>query len=294
MQLLIDRNKSLRFILTGSSARKLKRGHANLLGGRAWFCELHPLVAPEVEFSRIQDRVNIGSLPAVLDSETPRQDLSAYVGTYLKEEILTESLTRSIENFSRFLQFASHLNGQQVNFTKIGNDAEIPPRTVKDYFQVLEDTLIARLLPAFQKTTKRKPAATAKFYFFDVGIANTLLRKGTIASGTPDFGLALEHLIFLELIAYINYHRFDRQLSYWRSLSQIEVDLLIDDEIAIEVKSTARVSIQDTKGLKALSEDIRLKRQIVVSSETKTRNIDGVEILPYHAFLKKLWNGEIF
>lgn len=294
VQLLIDRNKNLRFILTGSSARKLKRGHANLLGGRARFCKLNPLVSPELEFQRYEDRLNIGSLPAIIDSEGPQKDLMDYVGTYLKEEILAESITRSIENFSRFLEFASHLNAEQINYTKIGNDAEVSPRTIKDYLQVLEDTLVAKLLPAYKKTTKRKPSSTSKLYFFDLGVANILIKKGKISPGTPDFGKALEHLVFLELSAYLDYSFSLETLTYWRSLSQFEVDFLIEDHTAIEVKATSRVSSQDLKGLNALSEEIKLKHKIVVSGEKHLRVVNGIQIMPYPIFFKKLWNGEIF
>ncbi len=293
IQLLIDRNPSLRFILTGSSARKLRRGKVNLLGGRALFIRFHPLMSSELDYERTLDRLNWGSLPAVIDSPFPSQDLNSYVGVYLKEEIQAESLTRSIENFSRFLHFSSYLNTQQINYTKIGNDAQIPVRTVRDYFDVLKDTLIADLLPSFQETKKRKAVATEKCFFFDTGVARSLARHGLIAEGTTEFGHGLEHLIYLELISYKDYSFKDFQLSYWRTLSQIEVDFLIDDHIAIEVKASTRVSTQDLKGLKALGEELTLKRAIVISNEKEKRKVSGIEIIPYKEFLRSLWNGEI-
>ncbi|MFW7379666.1 MAG: ATP-binding protein [Oligoflexus sp.] len=295
VQLLIDRNKDLRFILTGSSARKLKRGAANLLGGRAYFLNFHPLVSSELGggAARILDRCNYGSLPAIIDSIVPKRDLDAYVGVYLKEEIQAEALTRSIENFSRVLNFSAHLNTEQINYTKIGNDSGVPPRTVRDYFQIFSDTLIAHILPPFQKTSKRKPVATDKFYFFDVGVARSLARGGELALGTPEFGKALEHLILLELIAYRDYNWKDSSLHYWRSQSQLEVDFLINESIAVEVKASARVSNQDLKGLKALSEDVSLQRKIVVCGEKEKRIVDDIEIIPYGDFLKELWDHEI-
>ncbi|MCI0444289.1 AAA family ATPase [bacterium] len=294
IQLLMDRNKNLRVIMTGSSARKLRRGSPNLLGGRAWTCRLHPLISNELHFERLLDRINFGSLPAILDSKHPTEDLKAYTGTYLAEEIRAEGLTRSIENFSRFLEVAGLVNGEQLNFTEIGSDAGVPPRTVREYFQILEDTLVAHQLPAYRKTVKRKPVATSKFYFFDIGVANSLRRTGRIQERSPEFGRALEHLIFLELRAYLDYTRIDEPLTYWRSLSQFEVDFLIGDKIAIEVKAKARVSEKDCKALMALSEEIRLKRRMVVCGETRRRIDDaGNEMIPIQSFLKDLWSGAI-
>jgi predicted AAA+ superfamily ATPase len=295
VQLLIDRNKALRFILTGSSARKLKRGAANLLGGRAYFMNFHPLTSIELGggAARILDRCNFGSLPAIIDADHPKRDLDSYVGVYLKEEIQAEALTRSIENFARVLNFSSHLNAEQINYTKIGNDAGVPPRTVRDYFQIFSDTLIAHILQPFAKTSKRKAVATEKFYFFDLGVARSLARLGEVSLGTPDFGKALEHLILLELLAYQDYNLKDMTIQYWRSQSQFEVDFLINESIAIEVKASARVATQDLKGLKALEEDLPLRRRIVVCGESERRVVDKVEIIPYGQFLTELWDHQI-
>jgi predicted AAA+ superfamily ATPase len=286
IQLLIDRNKDLRFILTGSSARKLKRGAANLLGGRAHFINFHPLVSPELGGgeSRVLDRCNVGALPGIIDSPDAKRDLNNYVGIYLREEIQAEALTRSIESFARVLNFSSHLNTEQINYTKVGNDAGVPPRTVRDYFQIFQDTLIAHILAPYQKTTKRKAVATEKFYFFDTGVARSLARAGDIQQATPAFGKALEHLIYLELLAYRDYTQKDVALYYWRSQSQFEVDFVINDSIAIEVKASARVANQDLEGLKALAEEHTLERKIVVSGESARRTVDGIEIIPYGEF----------
>jgi predicted AAA+ superfamily ATPase len=295
VQRLIDSNRELRFALTGSSARKLKRGAANLLGGRALFLNLHPLVSAELGHgSRILDRLNRGSLPALIDSEYYERELSAYVGVYLREEIQAEGLTRSIGNFGRVLETAALCNGQQVNFTQIGNDAQVPPRTVSDYFQLFEDTLIGSVLPSFRGTKSRKAVATPKFYFFDTGVARVLSRTGQIQLGSKAFGDALEHLIFLELKAYVDYTFSNARLSYWRSESQLEVDFVIDDKIAIEVKGTNTVTTSHLKGLKALGEDFPHMEKFLVAMEPQPRNIDGITIIHVDAFLKKLWNGEIF
>ena len=294
VHLLIERNKDLRSILTGSSARKLKRGGVNLLAGRALTCHLHPLVAPEVEYGFFLERLNIGSLPAILTSVIPEELLKAYVGTYLQEEIQAEVLVRNIGSFSRFLSTAGLTNGEQVNFTAVGSDTGIPPRTVREYYHVLEDTLVGYLLPPFQHTRKRKPVSTPKFYFFDVGVANTLARRGRIEPRAELFGRALEHLIFLEVRAYLDYRRLDHPLTYWRSRSQFEVDFVIDDEVGLEVKGKPLVGKRELKGLQALSEDVTLRRKIVVCLEREPRRTaDGVEVLPVETFLRRLWAGEI-
>jgi predicted AAA+ superfamily ATPase len=195
IQILIERNKKLRFILTGSSARKLKRGAANLLGGRAWVCRLHPLVSAELDGQRLLDRLNRGSLPSIIDSEHYKEDLKAYVGTYLQEEIRAEGLTRSIENFSRFLEVAGLTSGEQINFSSVAADGD----SLREPCGTLSDSRRhtgGHQLPAYQKTAKRKPVATAKFYLFDVGVANTLKRIPGIEEGSNAYGHALEHLIF--------------------------------------------------------------------------------------------------
>jgi predicted AAA+ superfamily ATPase len=294
IQLLIDRNKKLRVVLTGSSARKIRRGAANLLGGRAWVCRLHALVSPELDGPRLMDRLNRGSLPAIIDSEHHTEDLKAYVGTYLREEIRAEGLTRSIENFSRFLEVAGLTSGEQINFASVASDAGVPPRTVREHYQILEDTLVGYQLPAYQKTSKRKPVATAKFYFFDVGVANILKRTPVIQEGSDAYGRALEHLIFLELRSFLDYHRLDHELTYWRSRSQFEVDFVVGHEIGIEVKSKTRVSPRDYKGLNALGEEVALKRKVVICGEKRRRMADdGAEIMPPIRFLEELWAGNL-
>lgn len=294
VHLLIERNKSLRFILTGSSARKLKRGGANLLAGRALTYRLHPLVAPEVSYAQLHERLNRGSVPAIFTSPISQELLRAYVGTYLQEEVLAEGLVCNIGSFSRFLTTAGLTNGEQVNFTAVGSDSGVPPRTIREYYQILEDTLVGYLLPTFQQTRKRKPVSTPKFYFFDVGVANILAKRGVIEPGSDLFGRALQHLVFVELRAYLDYHRLDVPLTFWRSQSQFEVDFVIGEDIAIEVKGKSLVTNSDLKGLRALSEEVQLRRKIVVCTEREPRRLDdNIEVLPIAAFLRQLWDGEI-
>lgn len=294
VQVLLDRDKSLRVLLTGSSARKLRRSGVNLLPGRIWRKQLFPLVSTELGAARIDDRVSRGSLPGIIDSEDFRTELKNYVGLYLEEEIRAEGLTRNVGNFNRFLTTAALGNAEQLNYTNVSNDVAIPLNTVKSYFQILYDTLIGYELPPYRKTKTRKAVATPKFYFFDIGVVNELLGRFSIERHGDLFGKAFEHLIFTELKAAIEYLDSDRPLTYWRSQSQFEVDFLLGDDIAIEVKGKKFVSPKDERSLSALADDLRLKRRIVVCLETHRRRSEaGNEIIPAEEFLSELWGGGI-
>lgn len=293
VQRLID-TRDTHFLLTGSSARKLRRGRANLLGGRALFFNLHPLTSIEIGFDRIDHLLERGGLPGVVDSPMYREDLRAYAGAYLREEIQAEALTRSIGNFSRFLDVAAHCNGQQINYAKIGNNASVPPRTVKDYVQLLEDTLILHILPPFRLRNRRKLAATNKVYFFDIGVANTLAGRRSLPVGSAEYGTALEQFVFLELRACLDYRRLDCKLAYWRTRTGTEVDFLLDDHTAIEVKATRRASPGDLKSLRVLGEELSPRRRLLVCREPWPRTTgDGIEILPLKSFCERLWDGAI-
>ncbi len=291
---LIEHDKTLRFILTGSSARSLKRRGVNLLGGRALSARMHPLVSRELGFGRAEETMIWGSLPGILDSESRKEDLKAYVGTYLQEEIRAEGLVRNLAGFSRFLEVAALCSGQQLNYVAVGNDAQINERTIKDYFQILFDTFLGRELKPFRKTTTRKAVSTPKFYFFDTGVWNALLGRFSLAPRTREFGEALEHRVHHELLSYLEYSRSDETLSYWRPQKQTtEVDFLIGDRIAVEVKGTSRVHPADTKGLALLSEEIQLKHRIIVSFEPMPRTLEsGIEVLPFSLFCERLWGGD--
>lgn len=299
---LMEQNKSLRFILTGSSARKLKRGGANLLGGRASWIRFHPLCYPELGLNQDElwlNGLSSGKLPPIIDSPNYFDDLKDYVGLYLREEIQEEGLTRSLENFSRFLDIAALMNGEQINYTSIGSDAQISPTLVRDYFEILSDTLVGHLLPAFLATTKRKAMSTSKFYFFDNGVVNALTGRAFVPKGTPEFGKSLELAIYSEILAYINYRQCSKKVEYWRSISKFEVDFLVydrvDEIVAIEVKSSAHPSKKDFKGLLALEEEYKLQKKIIVcQGEQPLLTEEGIEILPLSVFLKKLWQGDLF
>jgi predicted AAA+ superfamily ATPase len=281
----------IRFLLTGSSARKLRRGGVNLLGGRARTKYLHPFTYKELsdkfDLSRAIER---GLLPSIYFSDDPRADLQAYAGSYLQEEIVAEGATRNLPAFSRFLKVAALCNSQIVNFTNVSNDAQVARTTVYEYFDILKDTLILYELPSWRKSKKRKPVASSKYYFFDVGIVS-MLQGRKFRPGTPEFGEAFETYLMHELISYSNYVSGEN-LSYWRSTSGFEVDFIIGDHTAVEVKAKENLSASDLKPLRALSEERKLKRYLCVSLEPRRRRLEDLMVLPYKDFLGALWNGE--
>ncbi len=279
------------FLLTGSSARKLRRGGINLLGGRARSRYMHPFVFAELkeEFELIK-ALNRGLIPSIYFSDAPEEDLKAYATDYLREEIAAEGLVRNIPAFSRFLQVAALCNGLMINYSNISRDAQVPSSTVQEYFQILRDTLVGFDVPAWKKSLKRKPITTSKFYFFDVGVVRYLQNRSSINKGSPEFGDAFETYIAHELKTYLDYTN-SGELYYWRSKSGYEVDFIINDVTAIEVKAKHNVSLKDLRGLLALREENKLAHYIVVSLETRPRVVNGVHILPWKDFLVELWKG---
>lgn len=283
--------RGVRFLLTGSSARKLRRGGVNLLGGRARTTHLHPLTCHELgaQFD-LHRALAYGLLPSIYFSDNPRADLQAYTGSYLQQEILAEGVTRNLPAFSRFLRVAALCNGTIVNFTNVANDAQVARTTIYEYFGILQDTLLLQELPAWRKTLKRKPLVSSKYYFFDVGVA-TALQGREARPGTPEFGASFETYLMHELMSYRDYQSGE-PLSYWRSTSGFEVDFILGDHTAIEVKARENVTPQDLKSLRALAEEKNLKRYLCVSLEPRRRQVEGVVILPYRQFLQALWDGE--
>lgn len=285
-------DRGVRFLLTGSSARKLRRGGVNLLGGRARTRYLHPLTYRELGDNFDLKRVaQSGLLPAIYFSDNPREDLKAYAGTYLQQEIVAEGAVRNIPAFSRFLRIAALCNSSIVNFTNVANDAQVARTTIYEYFEILKDTLILRELVAWRKSKKRKPLASSKYYFFDVGVT-AALQEREFRIGTPEFGEAFETYIMHELTCYRDYVS-DEPLSYWRSTSGFEVDFIIGDHTAVEVKAKENITSFDLKSLKALAEENRLKRYLCVSLEARRRQVGEVTIFPYREFLESLW-GDLF
>jgi predicted AAA+ superfamily ATPase len=292
VQALID-ERGLRFLLTGSSARRLFARGVNLLGGRARMKTLHPFTWQELgdEFS-LSKALHAGLLPGIYFSDDPQADLEAYVGQYLKEEIAAEATVRNLPAFSRFLPVAGLSNGRLINYTNIANDAQVPRATVQQYFQILRDTLIGVDLPAWKQTVKRKPITTSKFFFFDVGVACHLQQRRHVAAGTPEFGETFEAFFHHELRSFCDYAG-PFPLHYWRSTSGFEVDFILDDRAAIEVKAKPVVGNHDLRGLEALCEEANLAHAIVASFEPTARRVGRIEILPWQLVLERLWAGDL-
>lgn len=281
--------RGVRFLLTGSSARKLRHGGVNLLGGRARTQYFHPFTTQELkEHFNLKRALNSGLIPSIYFSSDPNADLEAYTGNYLQQEIVAEGATRNVPAFSRFLKVAALCNAAIVNFTKVANDAQVPRTTVYEYFEILKDTLIIRELPAFKKGKQRKPICSSKYYFFDTGVVRQLQGRGALSEGTPEFGAAFETFFMHELTAYSDY-KHSVQLSFWRSTSGYEVDFIIDDHTAIEVKAKAVITPDDLRSLEAIAEEHRFKSLICVCLEKRPRKIGKIEIVPYQEFLGKLW-----
>jgi predicted AAA+ superfamily ATPase len=284
-------SRGVRFLLTGSSARKLRRGGVNLLGGRARTLFLHPLTSRELgDRFDLARAVTRGLLPSIYFSDDPRADLDAYAGQYLQQEIVAEGATRNVPAFSRFLKVAALCNGTIVNFTNAANDAQVARTTVYEYFEILKDTLVLHELPAWRKTRTRKPLVSSKYYFFDIGVVGALQGR-PFRPGTREFGEALETVVMHELASHRDYGGGEA-LAYWRSTSGFEVDFIIGDHTAVEVKAKESVSPQDTRSLRALAEEKRLRRYLCVCLEPRPRRTDGIEIVPVMRFLELLWGGQ--
>ena len=283
---------NIRFLLTGSSARKLRSYGTNLLGGRAWERHLHPFTFAEVGGDVNYNLPYIfehGLLPSMFYSSEIEEDLSSYIGTYLTEEISAEGTARNLSAFARFLKTAALTNGQLLNFTNIANDSQVPVQTVKQWYKVLEDTLLGFMVEPFTASKRRKSISTSKFYLFDIAVARVLQNISVPSEGNEEFGEYFEQLVCMELKAWISYRSPRSRLTFWRTTGGTEVDFCIDDELAIEVKSTETVTDRHLKGLKALREEEIFKRYIVVCREEYPRKVDGIEILPWKYFFESLW-----
>lgn len=291
--LMVD--KGLWFVLSGSSARKLKRSGANTLGGRAIPETLYPLVWPEVSDFQIDRAVQNGMIPRHYMIEDATKRLSGYVKVYLDEEIREEGEVRELDAFERFMEVAAFSDGEMLNYTNIASDCGVSAKTVKSYFQILYDTLIGYEIPAFRKEIKRKVVQAPKFYYFDVGLANYLMGRHSLKRGTDDYGHAFEHYVMQEIIAYKGYNDKRDTISYWHTYDQKEVDAVIGDaKVAVEIKSVEHVVTKHKKGLNAFGEEHPDCRLILVSLDPITRKSGDTELIYVLDFLKMLWNGEIF
>lgn len=290
-------NKKLSFILCGSSARKMRRGHTNLLGGRAWRYELYPLTYRELAahgYDLLQV-VNRGLIPSHYLETQFKKSLKAYIQDYLKEEIMIEGLARNIPAFSRFLEAMSFGHGEITNFTNIARECGVDAKTVKEYYQILVDTLLGYFIEPFRQSQRRQLLVhNPKFYLFDVGIANHLCQRQINVTKGEDFGRSFEHIILMEIIAYRAYQDLDFPINYWRTKTGLEIDFVLGrGQVAIEVKGKSKIDKRDLRGLNAFKQDYKPKQSFLVYIGKLNRTTDGIDIINYQAFYELLWQGKI-
>lgn len=287
--------KNLRFVLCGSSARKLKRKGHDTLGGRALPCYFYPFVSAEIAHLNLDKALLYGMLPPHYLAKNPERLLDGYIDVYLREEIKEESLVRNLDAFERFMEVAATCDGEIVNYENIASDCQVSAKTVKEYFGILSDTLIGYTIPAYTKVVKRKVVQAPKFYYFDVGVYNHLLNRTSLAPGTSEYGHCFEHFVIQELVAYIGYTHNRKKLTYWHTYNGKEVDAVIGEaEIGIEIKSTDEVQNKHMSNFKEYLEEFPNSRSIVVSRDPITRRVGNVEVIYIFDFLRMLWNGELF
>ena len=290
-------SEGLRFVLCGSSARKLRRGKANLLGGRAWRLTLHPLAWPEIPNFDLLRGLNHGLVPTHYNAAKPGRALSGYVDDYLKEEVFDEGLTRNVAAFARFFDALAFSHGELLNFASVGRDCGVDSKTVREYFQILVDTLLGVFVEPFARRGSRAIISQApKFYLFDVGVAGHMAGRRLQRAAGAEFGRALEHFVLMELLAYRSYRELDLPVRFWRTKSGLECDFVLgqDGAVGIEVKGTDNVRSRDLKGLTAYAEEHRPRLAVVVCNEpVPRRTAAGIDLLPWREFLERLWDGRI-
>jgi predicted AAA+ superfamily ATPase len=288
-------NKGIRFILCGSSARKLKRGGGNLLGGRAWRFEMFPLVTPELKNWDLLTILNRGLIPSHYLDENYTRSLKAYSQDYLKEEIFAEGIIRKIPSFSRFYDAMGYTHGELVNYSNIACDCGVDSKTVKEYFQILVDTLMGRMIEPFKKKQNRQVITRSpKFYLFDVGVAGSITRRYITEERGELFGKAFEHFILMEIMAFNSYHEIDFDINFWRTKSGIEVDFILGNgAVAIEVKGSSHVGKRDLYPLTVFLKEFPASKAYVVCNEKTERVVEQIRIVPHRKFLDDLWESRI-
>ncbi len=284
--------KNIRFLLTGSSARKLNSKKVNLLAGRAWIAKMYPLVFSEIPNFDLEKSLMYGMLPSIYLSEYPLDELESYVQTYLEAEIQLEGLVRKIPDFHRFLKAAALSSGELLNYENISSDAQVSASTVREHYKILSDTLVGHILEPYKESKKRKAISTSKFYFFDCGVLNYLSKVWPSDRESSMFGNRFEHFIINEVIANVSYQRRKIDINFWRASGQVEVDLLFGDT-AVEIKSSKKATDRMAKNLHYLKEERQHKNFIVVSTDETEKKSDGIHFMNYKLFLKRLTSGEI-
>ncbi len=290
--------KGLRFVLSGSSARKLRRGGVNLLAGRAITTNLFPLTSAELSSDfDVEHALQFGTLPLAVDADTAQDYLRSYVETYLTQEVQAEALTRNVSAFARFLEVTARQNAQTTNATGIARDTGVHRRTVESHFQILVDTLLGHWLPAWRLKSSNRQLQRSKFYFFDCGVARALTGRLPYPPTAEELGPQMETLVLNELRAYLAYSKLGYVPHYWRSYDGAEVDFLIETAqgfIAIEVKAAGRWEKRFNRGLRRVADELGRSRTTCygIYSGERTALWDDVQVLPVTDFLQSLWGGE--
>jgi predicted AAA+ superfamily ATPase len=290
---LIERKKAT-FLLTGSSARKLRRGHANLLAGRAWRYEMGPLSATEVSGFDLERAMWTGLVAPHVLSPDPDRDLRAYVADYLKEEIAAEAQVRNVPAFAEFLRVAAQTSSELLNAANIGREAGVSAKVARAYFEILEDTMLGLRVRPWTRARSRRMIQTEKFYLFDVGVANHLARRRP-KLGSVEFGKSFEHWVLMELLNFRRYRAPDLDIRFWRTSTGSEVDFILGEmDAAIEVKGASRVHEGDLRGLQSIRDTHAVRRSVIVCLEREPRTIGpGIEVVPWRLFLDRLWSGDL-
>ena len=290
-------HRGVTFALCGSSARRVRRTGVNLLGGRARRYELRGLTSRELDADFDLDRAaQFGYLPRVQQSPRPGRLLDDYIADYLRQEIAEEGRARNLPAFGAFLDAAALRDGAMVNFTNIARECGVSSPTVKQYYGVLEETLIGRWLPAWRRRPTRRTIGAPRFYFNDVGIVNRLARRGAPQRGSDAYGHAFENWVHHELASFRSYRAPEEPLHWWRLAGGIEVDFIFGDmRVAVEAKAKRQVTTRDLRGLRHLAKDHpEVRKRIVACLEPKPRRTeDGIEILPATTFAARLWSGAL-
>lgn len=301
VQMLMGRTDKT-FIMTGSSARKLKHGGANLLAGRAFVYHLYPLTASELDDDFDLDHaLRWGTLPEISQCETDleRQEfLNAYAHTYLKEEIIVEQVVRNLDPFRKFLEVAAQCNGKIINYSNIARDVGADDKTIKSYYSILEDTLIGFMLEGYTGSFRKRLSQKPKFYFFDPGVVRALSRQSSIGliPRTHAYGNAFEHFIILECMKLSDYHRKDYRFNYLRTPSDVEIDLVIERPgkplLCIEIKSNADISQEDISSFKHITSEIEQCEAVVFSQDKYAKKFGHVLVLPWQQGVNEFFGEE--
>ena len=288
-------NRGLRFVMCGSSARKLKRGQANLLGGRAWRLAMFPLTWKELPTLELVRALGAGLLPPHYFSGSPGLSIKAYVEDYLREEIKAEGLVRSLPSFARFLDALGYSHGELTNYANIARDCGVDAKTVRSYYEILNDTMLGRFVPPFVPKSGRQMITSAeKFYLCDVGVAGHLCGRTVAGEKGEAFGRAFEHFVLMELWAHSSYSKADYEVRFWRTKTGHEVDFVLGEgKVAVEVKGVSRVDSGMLKSLKVFVEEHKPRHAIVVCNEHTARQHGGITILPWRVFFERLWEGKV-